>query len=204
MATKTEMKQMMESKPVMELFLKYHEQNLLCSIDPSISAPGGANKFFNDYGYMILHNICPSNDVQKIDFEDEKIILEIQTKIKSVLEDILEKNLTNYGFNKKIYSVNEKIFRNLNDNKNIVSFVLQVDTNSLIPWTLFIKDSNKNEYFINLKNGHGVLYKCYNVENWRNKLETRYNTFGKILNKLLGRKDDTYYAEIVFHYFLEE
>lgn len=195
---------MIESRPVMELFLKYYDLNLLCSIDSNIPAPCGAKEFFNRNGYMILHNVCSANDLQKIDFQNEKSILEIQTKVKLILEDILENNLTNYGFDQKIYFVGDKDTKNLSNDKNIVSFVLQVDTNSLIPWSFFLKDLEKKEYFINLKNGYGILYKSHEVRNWRSELETRYNKIGIFLNRLLGRKDDTYYAEIVFHYIIEK
>jgi hypothetical protein len=51
-------KEMVESKPIMEQFNKYHEQGLQCSIDPGAAAvPVGAREYFDKHGYMIIKNL---------------------------------------------------------------------------------------------------------------------------------------------------
>lgn len=51
-------KEMVESKPIMEQFNKYHQQGLHCSIDPGAPAvPQGAREYFDKHGYMIIKNL---------------------------------------------------------------------------------------------------------------------------------------------------
>jgi hypothetical protein len=51
-------KEMVESKPIMEQFNKYHEQGLQCSIDPGDPpVPIGAREYFDRHGYMIIKNL---------------------------------------------------------------------------------------------------------------------------------------------------
>jgi hypothetical protein len=51
-------KEMVESKPIMEQFNKYHKQALQCSIDPGAPPlPQGACEYFDNHGYMIIKNL---------------------------------------------------------------------------------------------------------------------------------------------------
>jgi len=49
---------MIEVKPIMEQFNKYHQQGLQCSIDPGAPAvPLGAREYFDRHGYLIIKNL---------------------------------------------------------------------------------------------------------------------------------------------------
>jgi hypothetical protein len=51
-------KEMVESRPIMEQFNKYHQQGLQCSIDPgALPVPFGAREYFDRHGYMIIKNL---------------------------------------------------------------------------------------------------------------------------------------------------
>jgi hypothetical protein len=51
-------KEMIEVKPIMELFNKYNDIDLRCSIDSNDDAvPKGARDYFNRYGYLIIQNL---------------------------------------------------------------------------------------------------------------------------------------------------
>ena len=53
---------------------------------------------------------------------------------------------------------------------------------------------------VKMNNGDGVIYKGVEIEHWRNKLDSKYNSFQRYVKKLRKIDDDTYHHQIFFHY----
>ena len=225
-------KEMVEPKPIMEQYNKYHEQGLQCSIDPGAPAvPQGAREYFDRHGYLIIKNLYDPKELYhpvpqergQIDYwgkESDQFnhypkeyqvngslsrynypqYREIESKIRMILEDILgEKLYTTYYYD-RYYFVGQRLNRHSDRDICKISVSIQISTNAFIPWPLCIEDSYGEECSINLKDGWGLLYKGCEREHWRDPLQSRYNKFGRLINRIFRKDDDTYHHQIFFHY----
>lgn len=224
-------KEMVESKPIMEQFNKYHQQGLQCSIDPGAPAvPLGAREYFDRHGYMIIKNLYDPKElfhevpkergqinyfgsVDRFNHNPDEMQVpgslarythpqykEAHTKIRLILEDILGEKLYNTYYYDRFYFAGQRLVRHSDRDACEVSVSVQISTNADKPWPFCIETPSGEERFANLEDGWGLLYKGCERQHWRDPLESRYTKFGKILNKVLRKPDDTYHHQIFFHY----
>jgi hypothetical protein len=125
---------------------------------------------------------------------------ELHNKIRIILEDILEEKLYNTYYYDRFYFVGQRLFRHADRDACEVSVSIQVSTNSDVPWPFCIETPSGEEHFAILQDGWGLLYKGCEREHWRDPLQSRYTKFGKFINKITKKEDDTYHHQIFFHY----
>jgi len=225
-------KQMIESRPVMELDIP---TGCYVSIDPPCE-PGalGAREFFQKYGYMIIRGIWDPEEFQE-DMNDlpkergqysyrgkiDKFVInpEIQvqnslsrynhpkykyahSQIRMILEDILGEKLYNTYYFDRFYFVNQRLFRHTDRNSCEISLTYQINTNSKEPWGICFQTPDGEEKYVNLNNGDAVLYKGCDIEHWREPLKSRYNLVERLIRKVKKIEDDTFHHQIFFHYVL--
>lgn len=205
-------KQVVELRPTMEQFNKYHEQGLQCSIDNNSPAvPLGAKQYLDRHGCMIIKNLCDPEELFhpivvkkeennfsiRYDYPQYKLI---QSKIQIILEDIIEEKLhSNYCYDTFHFKGHE-ITKHISNDPNEIIVCVQISTNLNSSWPFYIDISNNEDHFINLKNGWAVVYKGFERTTWRTPVDSRHGKFKQLFNNIIGKKDDTYYHQVFFHY----
>ena len=125
---------------------------------------------------------------------------EIHNKVRLILECILGENLYNTYYFDRFYFFGQELSRHIDRDSCEISVSVQISKNSYFPWTFFLKNLNGKEVGLQLENGDGLLYMGCDVEHWRYPLESRFSKFGKFLNKIFRKEDNTYHHQIFFHY----
>lgn len=121
-------------------------------------------------------------------------------KIKKLLEIITGEKLYSTYYYERFYFEGQRLIRHTDRDSCEVSVSVQIQTNGFDPWPFCIKSRNGEEHSIVMQNGWGILYLGCEREHWRDPLPSRYSKLGKIINKLIFKKDDTYHHQIFFHY----
>jgi hypothetical protein len=194
------------------------------------AVPFGAQEYFKRHGYLIIKNLWDPKElyhevpnergqinyygsVDKFHHEPEERQVngslaryshpqykEIHSKIRLIVQDILGEELYNTYYYDRFYFEGQRLYRHSDRDACEISVSVQVSTNSEQPWSFCLQTLEGKEIAANLKDGWGLLYMGCAVEHWRDPLESRYNKYGKVLNKILKKKDDTYHHQIFFHY----
>lgn len=225
-------KQVVELRPTMEQFNKYHEQGLQCSIDNNSPAvPLGAKQYLDRHGCMIIKNLCDPEELfhpivvkkEENNFDKEQLnqfghflnkdlsdkcsirynyskYKLIHSKIQIILEDIIgEKLHSNYCYDIFHFKGHE-VIKHKNNDPNEIIVCVQVSTNLNSSWPFYIDTSDDEENFISLKDGWAVVYKGFEKSTWRRPFDSRHGKFKQLFNKIIRKKDDTYYHQVFFHY----
>lgn len=218
-------KKMVESKPVMMLFNKYHKQGLQCSVDLD-----GSGSYFDRHGYMIIKNLYdPKELFSEVPRERGQInyygsidsfhhnpdemqvpgslaryshpqYKQAHTNIRLILEDILGEKLYNTYYYDRFYFAGQRLVRHSDRDACEISVSVQISTNSKKPWPFCIETPSGEEVYANLQDGWGLLYKGCEREHWRDPLQSKYSKPRQLINKVTFQKDDTYHHQIFFHY----
>jgi len=128
------------------------------------------------------------------------IYKELHYKIRKKLEEILEIDLLPTYYYDRFYYVGQDLSRHHDRPACEVSVTLQIATNSNKPWSIWFETPLKNERFVNMDNGGGVIYKGCEREHWRGPLQSKYNKVQRFIRKLMKKPDDTWHHQIFFHY----
>lgn len=186
--------------------------------------------YFNQNGYLILENICDPQELycpvpkerghihyygslDNFRYEDTDLQVpgsfaryshpkykQIHSRIRLILQDILEEELYNTYYYDRFYFKGQQLVRHIDRDACEISVSIQISSNFLFPWSLKLKTLQGEEVAANLKNGWGLVYMGCDVEHWRDPLPSRYTKFGRFVNNLLRKKDDSYWHQIFFHY----
>jgi len=213
--------------PLMKEVEKYRNQNLKVSVDSETTI---AKDYFKDNGYLIIENLCDPKDLcfpvpkkrGEIRYHgslDNSTYIEISpqvpgsfsrysypkykqihSRIRLILQDILGEELYNTYYYDRFYFRGQRLIRHTDRDACEISVSVQVNSNLLFPWSLGVKNLKGEEIAINLEDGWGVVYMGCDVEHWRDPLPSRYTKFGRFMNNILRREDDSYWHQIFFHY----
>ena len=85
-----------------------------------------------------------------------------------------------------------------------ISVTLHISTNTHKPWHIGIKSAKGDFQLANLHAGDAMVYKGIERPHWRNPLESRHSKRRQMWHKLIGKKDDTYYHQVFFHYVMDD
>jgi hypothetical protein len=213
--------------PLMKELEKYKSQNLRVSVD---SETESSRDYFLKNGYAIIENLCDSKELycpvpkergqinyygslDRFKYELNEIQVpgsfaryshprygEIHSRIRLILQDILQEELYNTYYYDRFYFNGQRLVRHTDRDACEISVTVQVSSNFLFSWALGLKNLSGEEIAVNLKDGWGMVYMGCDVEHWRDPLPSRYNRFGRFMNKLIRKKDDSYWHQIFFHY----
>lgn len=125
---------------------------------------------------------------------------EIHSRIRLIIEDILGEELYNTYYYDRFYFRGQELPRHIDRDSCEVSVSVQVSSNFMISWPFKLKTLQGEEVAVDLQDGWGVIYMGCDVEHWRNTLPSRYNKLGRFINKIIRKKDDSYWHQIFFHY----
>ena len=125
---------------------------------------------------------------------------EIHSKVRLILEDILGEKLYNTYYYDRFYFVGQRLDRHSDRDACEISVSIQISTNSGSSWPFCIENPSGEERSANLQDGWGLLYKGCERQHWRDPLKSRYTKFGRLINKIIMKNDDTYHHQIFFHY----
>ena len=218
--------------PIMELFDKYIEQNVQCSIDEgSPPVPEGSKLFFKKHGFLIIKNFLDPKELycevpnergmfkyygsQQVGFEPVEGYVpgslgrygypkykDVHVKVGKFLEEVLGEELYRTYYYDRFYFVDQDLRRHKDRDSCEVSVTVQVSSNSPDPWPISLQTLEGKEVSVNLENGSALVYMGCDLDHWRYPLESRYTTIGKILNKISFKPDDTYHHQLFLHYVL--
>lgn len=214
---------------IMRSFKKYKEKGLFLSVDYEYGSEDPMDHF-KKYGYMVIQNLWDPKELYsqvpkergQINYygsldkfshnnEESKVqgyltryaypqYKEIYSKIRLILEDILGEKLYNTYYYDRFYFKGQRLVRNVNPDACEISVSIQISTNRFKPWPLCLQTLEGKEIATHAMDGWGILYMGREIENWRDPLESRYSKFGKLLNLITFKSDDTYHHQVVFNY----
>lgn len=171
-------------RPIMETFYLYDDRRLMCSLDKnSKPAPEGASHYLDKHGYSIISNLFRTDK----DFE--------VSETESILTNI-------FGENYKIKNITDQ-FVDCGQSMSIpdhdgMSLFIHIDANTTNRSLISVSND-----FVELNVNESLFFDRNRVYFTHKPVESRYNLLGKLLNKLIFRKDDTFYRFICIDYVKE-
>lgn len=203
-----------------------YDNKISCSIEDNggsgdQSAPESYCNFFEKHGYLLIRNLvdpeelfsrvpdyCPETDDPQVPGSvrryDNPKYKEIHNKIRFILEKVLQKKLYNTYYYERFYFAGQELEPHVDREACEISVTIQASTNRFKPWSFFIQSKTGENHYVDLQDGWAVLYKGIERPHWRNKLKSRYSKLGRIINRFILKKDDTYHHQIFFHYVLAD
>ena len=193
---------------------------------------GGHIDYFQRHGYLILRNLYDTTPLYEIppiergqyNFDDYGNVSktsevesqvngslsrynyqkykEHHTKIRLILEELLQEKLYNTYYYDRFYFLNQELTPHIDRDACEISVSIQISTNRNhnYEWPFCIQSRTGENHSIFTQNGWGILYMGCERLHWRYPLESRYSNFGKVLNKIIRKPDDTYHHQVFFHY----
>lgn len=113
------------------------------------------------------------------------------SQIRLKLEKILGEQLYNTYYYDRFYFPGQELTRHRDRDACEISVSVHISTNSKKPWPIWMKTPEKQERYIELKPGDGVIYKGCDIVHWREPFNPRINIFDRT---------NYYYHQIFFHY----
>ena len=120
--------------------------------------------------------------------------------ILKLIENILEMDLLPTYYFDRFYYKGQELSRHTDRPSCEISATVQVSTNREGAWPIWFQLPDNTEKSVSMKDGDMVIYKGYNIEHWREPLQSKYGRVNKFLNYLQKKVDDTYHHQIFFHY----
>jgi hypothetical protein len=194
------------------------------------SVPVGSKNYFNRHGYLVIANLFDPNELyepvsdnrgmikyhgslDKFTYEENEGQVpgsfsryshprykEVHNKIRLILQDAIGEELYNTYYYDRFYFAGQELTPHKDRDSCEISVTVQISNNTFEPWPLYLQRKDGKNVGINLQNGWGIVYMGCDVLHWRDPLKSRYNKLGKLRNKVLNKKDDTYHHQIFFHY----
>ena len=192
------------------------------------------NPVFDEYGYLILKDFIDVRGLVELPSEErglrynekgelkEKLKVEKQVagslarynlsekyrkvsiEIKNKLQEIIGMRLhETYCFD-RFYFVDNYLPYHTDREACEISVTLHISTNTHKPWHIGIKSAKGDFQLANLHAGDAMVYKGIERPHWRNPLESRHSKRRQLWHKLIGKKDDTYYHQVFFHYVMDD
>lgn len=129
---------------------------------------------------------------------------QIHYQLGKKIEKIIGKSLYPTYFFDRFYFVGQELSPHRDRPACEISISIHISTNLNKPWYFEIETPYEENHRIHCTPGDGILYRGCDAKHWRVALPSRYNKAQRIIRKLLGKKDDTYYHQIFFHYVLAD
>ena len=120
--------------------------------------------------------------------------------ILKLIENILEMDLLPTYYFDRFYYKGQELSRHTDRPSCEISATVQVSTNREGAWPIWFQLPDNTEKSVSMKDGDMVIYKGYDIEHWREPLQSKYGRVNKFLNYLQKKVDDTYHHQIFFHY----
>ena len=120
--------------------------------------------------------------------------------ILKLIENILEMDLLPTYFYDRFYYQGQKLSRHKDRPSCEISATVQISTNREGAWPIWFQLPDNTESSVSMKDGDMVIYKGYDIEHWREPLQSKYGRVNKFFNYLQKKMDDTYHHQIFFHY----
>lgn len=120
------------------------------------------------------------------------------------ITDIIGKKVIPTYFFDRFYFVGQELTAHTDRPACEISVSIHISTNLNEPWFFQIETPYDENHKIPCDPGDGIIYRGCDAKHWRDPLPSRYNKVQRIIRKLLGKKDDTYYHQIFFHYVLAD
>ena len=120
--------------------------------------------------------------------------------ILKLIQNILEMDLLPTYYFDRFYYKGQELSRHTDRPSCEISATVQVSTNREGAWPIWFQLPDNTEKSVSMKDGDMVIYKGYDIEHWREPLQSKYGRMNKFFNKLKNKADDTYHHQIFFHY----
>tara|TARA_B100001778_G_scaffold295030_1_gene267029 strand:- start:40 stop:693 length:654 start_codon:yes stop_codon:yes gene_type:complete len=120
--------------------------------------------------------------------------------ILKLIENILEIDLLPTYYFDRFYYEGQELSRHTDRPSCEISATVQISTNREDAWPIWFQLPDNTEKSVSMKDGDMVIYKGYDIEHWREPLQSKYGRMNKFFNKLKKKADDTYHHQIFFHY----
>ena len=120
--------------------------------------------------------------------------------ILKLIENILEIDLLPTYYFDRFYYEGQELSRHTDRPSCEISATVQVSTNREGAWPIWFQLPDNTEKSVSMKDGDMVIYKGYDIEHWREPLQSKYGRMNKFFNKLKKKADDTYHHQIFLHY----
>lgn len=215
------------ANPYMKIIEKYYSQGLRVSTESESSSP---REYFLKHGYLIVENLFNPKELYcKVPEGRGKIVYggsydnykhlgdepqvhgslarygypkykEIHSRVRLILEDILGEELYNTYYYDRFYFRGQRLDRHIDRDSCEISVSVQISSNFIFPWAFGLTDLRGEEVAVELQDGWGIIYMGCDIEHWRDPLPSRYNKLGRFINKIIRKKDDSYWHQIFFHY----
>jgi len=172
---------LMNIRPLMETHFKYDDRRLMCSLDPgSEPAPTGAKHYIDNHGYSIISNLFKP---------DEDIDLD---ETESILSTIFGQEFKILNFTNQLCSRYNHF--ELSDHSDM-SLLIQIDTNSRLNTVVTVGGEK-----VDLFNNEAILFDRKRVSLTVDKIESRYTLLARAINRLIMKKDDTFFRYVCIDY----
>lgn len=169
---------------VMETCSQYDDRKLKCSLEVNmLPAPAGALQYLDKNGYCLISSLFkPDEDFNLTETESIlKNIFLCDYKIKSQINDI--------------YFVNQNLELRPHDG---MSLFIMISTNSLENAHISL-----NQSILPLYCNDAIFFDRNKVSFSTIPVKSRYNFLGRLMNKILFRRDDTFYQFVCIDYLKE-
>ena len=120
--------------------------------------------------------------------------------ILKLIENILEIDLLPTYYFDRFYYEGQELSRHKDRPSCEISATVQISTNREGAWPIWFQLPDNTEKSVSMKDGDMVIYKGYDIEHWREPLQSKYGRMNKFFNKLKKKADDTYHHQIFLHY----
>ena len=120
--------------------------------------------------------------------------------ILKLIENILEIDLLPTYYFDRFYYEGQELSRHTDRPSCEISATVQISTNREDAWPIWFQLPDNTEKSVSMKDGDMVIYKGYDIEHWREPLQSKYGRMNKFFNKLKKKADDTYHHQIFLHY----
>lgn len=120
--------------------------------------------------------------------------------ILKLIQNILEMDLLPTYYFDRFYYEGQELSRHKDRPSCEISATVQISTNREGAWPIWFQLPDNTENSVSMKDGDMVIYKGYDIEHWREPLQSKYSRMNKFFNKLKKKSDDTYHHQIFLHY----
>ena len=127
--------------------------------------------------------------------------LEIHSRIRIKLENIIGRKLYNTYYYDRFYFTGQELTKHTDRNACEISVSVHISSNVTECWPFKIKSISGEERSLCLEPGDGLIYKGCERPHWRDPLQSRHKGLFNILKR---KNDDTYYHQVFFHYVLAD
>ena len=192
------------------------------------------NKDFDKNGFLVIKNLidpkelyCPvpekmgqynyhahKNSVEYYEIEEQVKICTsrynypvhkyAQSYIRKKIESQIGKELYNTYYFDRFYYYGSELKKHLDRHSCEISATVHISTNIIKPWVIKLKSYDSSIYAVSLNPGDAVIYKGCEIVHWRDPMPSKYNKMERFFNKMIRKKDDSYYHQAFFHYVLSD